>query len=157
MFWERDKYLQNKFPFTWNHHLRYFSLLAHSGVQRMLCCVFDFFIFVLCLVYPILSVSLDCPLLISTSVFLNVYSIMFWHIVQSWEYKYIKFKQQYIKLHTLTGKYDLPLCIIMVMVYSVYVTILNTTQLPQIINQEVFLVIYYILIYKHLNLLTLYN
>jgi len=45
----------------------------------------------------------------------------------------------------------------MVMVYSVYVTILNTTQLPQIINQEVFLVIYYILIYKYLNLLTLYN
>ena len=95
-------------------------------------------------------------MLISTSVFWNVYSIMFWHIVQSWEYTYIKFKQ-YIKLHTLTGKYNLPLFIIMVMVYSVYVTILNTTQLPQIINQEVFLVIYYILIYKYLNLLTLYN
>jgi len=40
----------------------------------------------------------------------------------------------------------------MVMIYSVYVTILNTTQIPQIINQEVFVVIYYILIYKYLNL-----
>jgi hypothetical protein len=32
------------------------------------------------------------------------------------------------------------------MIYSVYVTILNKTQIPQIINQEVFVVI---LIYKH--------
>jgi hypothetical protein len=40
----------------------------------------------------------------------------------------------------------------MVMIYSVYVTILNTTQIPQIINQEVFVVIYYILIYKYLNI-----
>ena len=38
----------------------------------------------------------------------------------------------------------------MVMIYSVYVTILNTTQIAQIINQEVFVVIYYI--YKYLNL-----
>jgi len=36
--------------------------------------------------------------------------------------------------------------------YSVYVTILNTTQIPQIINQEVFVVNYYILIFKYLNL-----
>jgi hypothetical protein len=40
----------------------------------------------------------------------------------------------------------------MVMIYSVYVTILNTKQIPQIINQEVFVVIYYFLIYKYLNL-----
>jgi hypothetical protein len=39
----------------------------------------------------------------------------------------------------------------MVMIYSAYVTILNTTQIPQIINQEVFVVIYYILIYEYLN------
>ena len=31
------------------------------------------FIFVLCLVYPVLPVSLDCPFLISPSVFSNVY------------------------------------------------------------------------------------
>jgi hypothetical protein len=39
----------------------------------------------------------------------------------------------------------------MVMIYSVYVTILNTTQILQIINQEVFVVIYYILIDKRLK------
>ena len=38
------------------------------------------------------------------------------------------------------------------MIYSVYVTILNTKQIQQIINQEVFVVIYYILIYEYLNL-----
>ena len=37
-----------------------------------LCCVFCFFVFVLCLVYPMLSVSLDCPFLITLSVFSNV-------------------------------------------------------------------------------------
>jgi hypothetical protein len=40
----------------------------------------------------------------------------------------------------------------MVMIYSVYVTILNATQIPQIINQEVYVVIYYILIYKYLTI-----
>ena len=38
----------------------------------------------------------------------------------------------------------------MVMLYSVYVTILNTTEIPQIINQKVFVVTYYILIYSYL-------
>ena len=47
----------------------------------MLCCVFDLFVFVLCLVYPMLPISLDCPLLISTSVFSNVYYIMFYSIM----------------------------------------------------------------------------
>jgi hypothetical protein len=38
-------------------------------------CVFFvfFFVFLLCLACPILSVSLDCPFLISHSVFSNVY------------------------------------------------------------------------------------
>ena len=40
--------------------------------HNMLCC-FVWFVFVLCLVYPILSVSLVCPLLIAPSVFSNVY------------------------------------------------------------------------------------
>ena len=39
-------------------YLRYLCLLAHSGVQHILCCVFVLFVFRL--VYPMLSVSLDC-------------------------------------------------------------------------------------------------
>ena len=39
--------------------LRYLCALAHSGVQHILCCVF-LFLFVLCFVYPMLPVSLDC-------------------------------------------------------------------------------------------------
>ena len=52
-------------------YLRYLCLLANSGVQHILCCVF-----VLCflrLVYPMLLVSADCPFLIAPSVFSNVY------------------------------------------------------------------------------------
>ena len=48
-------------------YLRYLCLFAYSGVQHILCCVF------LRLVYPMLPVSLDCPFLISPSVFSNVY------------------------------------------------------------------------------------
>ena len=39
-------------------YLRYFCLFVYSGVQHILCCVFVF----LRLVYPMLPVSLDCPL-----------------------------------------------------------------------------------------------
>ena len=42
-------------------YLRYLCLFVNSGVQHILCCVFVF----LRLVYPSLSVSLDCPFLIS--------------------------------------------------------------------------------------------
>jgi hypothetical protein len=31
------------------------------------------FVFVLCIVYPMLSVSLDCPFVIAISIFSNVY------------------------------------------------------------------------------------
>jgi hypothetical protein len=50
-------------------------LFAYCGVQLLfiLCCVFVLFVFVWCLVYPVLSVSLDCPFLIAPSVFSNVY------------------------------------------------------------------------------------
>ena len=41
----------------------------HSGVQQIMCCVFVF----LRLVYRMLPVSLDCPLLIAPSIFSNVY------------------------------------------------------------------------------------
>jgi len=54
-------------------YLRYLCLLVHSGVQRILCCVFVLFFFVLCLVHPILPVFLDFPYLIAHSAFYNVY------------------------------------------------------------------------------------
>ena len=41
-----------------------------------LCCIVFFaalFVFVLCLVYPMLPVALDCPLFVAPSVFSNVY------------------------------------------------------------------------------------
>jgi hypothetical protein len=46
-------------------YLRYLPLLADS-------CVYFLFFFVLCLVYTMLPVSLDCPFLIAPSVFSNV-------------------------------------------------------------------------------------
>ena len=66
-------------------YLRYLCLLAYSGVQHILCCVFVLFFVILCslccqflcvfrhLVYPMLPVSLDCPFLIVPSVFSIVY------------------------------------------------------------------------------------
>ena len=54
-------------------YLRYLCLLAHSGVQHILCCVFALFFFVMRLVYPILLVSLDCPLLIAYSVLFIIF------------------------------------------------------------------------------------
>ena len=73
-------------------YLRYLCLLAHSGVQHILCCVFVLFFFGFCalccqflwivhsyvasfsgLSTPMLPVSLDCPLLITPSVFSYVY------------------------------------------------------------------------------------
>jgi hypothetical protein len=52
-------------------YLRCMCLFAHSGVQHILCCVFCFGF--LRLVCPMLSVSLDCPFFLVTSVFANVY------------------------------------------------------------------------------------
>ena len=45
--------------------------VAHNF--SLLCCVFVLFVFVLCIVCPMLPVSLDCPFLIAPSVFSNVY------------------------------------------------------------------------------------
>ena len=47
--------------------LHYMCLLGHGGVQYILCFVF------LSFVYLMLPFSLDCPLLIASSVFSNVY------------------------------------------------------------------------------------
>ena len=51
-------------------YLRYLCLFAYSGVQHILCYVF------IRIVYTMLPVSLDCPLLIAPSVFSNVYWYM---------------------------------------------------------------------------------
>ena len=53
-------------------YLRYLCLFVYSGVQHIWCCVFCF-VFIR-IVYPMLSVSLDCPFLIAPSVFSNVFS-----------------------------------------------------------------------------------
>jgi len=50
-------------------YLRYLCLFAYSGVQDILCFCFAF----LRLMYPMLPVSPDCPLLIVVSVVFNVY------------------------------------------------------------------------------------
>ena len=50
-------------------YLHYLCLFAYNGVQHILCCVFVLFVFVLCLVYSILSAYLDCPFLIVPSIF----------------------------------------------------------------------------------------
>ena len=54
-------------------YLYYLCSFAYSGVQHISCCVFVLFVFVLCIVYPMLSVSLDCSFFIALSVFSNVY------------------------------------------------------------------------------------
>ena len=50
-------------------YLRCLRLFAHGGVQHILCCAFALFLFVLCL----LHVALDCPFVIASSVFSNMY------------------------------------------------------------------------------------
>ena len=54
-------------------------LFVNSGVQHILLCVFVFvlFVFVLCLVYPMLVVSLDCSFVIAPLVFSSIYSSQF--------------------------------------------------------------------------------
>jgi hypothetical protein len=50
-----------------------FVYLVYCSVRHVLWCVFCLFVFVLCLVCPMLPVSLDCPFLISPFGLLNVY------------------------------------------------------------------------------------
>jgi len=52
-------------------YLRYLCLYTYSGVCVLV--VYFLFVFVLCLVCPMLLVSLDCPFLIAASVFFNAY------------------------------------------------------------------------------------
>jgi hypothetical protein len=44
-------------------YLRYLCLLTYSAVHTYCVGFFVLFVFVLCFVYPMLPVSLDCPLL----------------------------------------------------------------------------------------------
>jgi hypothetical protein len=47
-------------------YVGFLCLLAHSGIQHILWyAFFVLFVFVICLVYPMLPVSLDCPFLIA--------------------------------------------------------------------------------------------
>ena len=50
-----------------------FVFVCVGGVQHIPRCAFVLFVLALCLVYPMLPVALDCPFLISPSVFSNVY------------------------------------------------------------------------------------
>ena len=53
-------------------HSRFFGGVHVANLFRFLCCLL--FVFVLCLVYPMLPVSLDFSFLIAPSAFANVYS-----------------------------------------------------------------------------------
>jgi len=59
-------------------NLRYLCLFEYNGVQHILCCDCFLFVFDLCLVYPMLPVSLDCPFLITPSVSLK----FIYHLLQ---------------------------------------------------------------------------
>jgi hypothetical protein len=52
-------------------YLRYFCLFTYSVVYHILCCVFVLLVFVF--MYPMLSVSLDCPVSLAPSVFYDIY------------------------------------------------------------------------------------
>ena len=56
-----------------------FVLFAYSGVNTY--CVFCYIHLPLCLVYPMLSVSLDCPFLLAPSIFSNVYLLVIYLMV----------------------------------------------------------------------------
>ena len=68
-----------------------FLMFTYTGVQHIMWCVFDLFVFVLCtlccqflwivLVYPMLPVSLDCPFVIAPSVFSNLYLLSILYVL----------------------------------------------------------------------------
>ena len=51
---------------------RYFNMFAHSGIQHIGLWFCFLFVFVLCLVRPVLLVSLDCPFLVAPSIFVKL-------------------------------------------------------------------------------------
>ena len=56
-------------------YLCYLCLFAHSGVLHIVCGVFVLFVLVLCLVYPMLPVSLNCLFFIPFRYYLTYCSI----------------------------------------------------------------------------------
>jgi hypothetical protein len=58
------------FASTWVH-----SLFWSMVLMFLVFCVLFCFVFILCVVYPMLPVSLHCPSLIAPSVFSNIYLI----------------------------------------------------------------------------------
>ena len=58
-------------------YLGQWPLFNERSLVQYLCCGF------LCLVYPMLAVSLDCPFLIASSVFSNVYFMGYTYLGQS--------------------------------------------------------------------------
>jgi len=54
-------------------YVRYLCLFTYSDVQHIGLCLLVLFVFDLCIVYSILSVSLDFLFVIAPSVFSNVY------------------------------------------------------------------------------------
>ena len=66
---------QSQEPLTWSSPV--FRLEYVLLIIFIFCAVIFFFIFVLCLVWPLLPVSLDCLFLIVPSVFSNVYYQLF--------------------------------------------------------------------------------
>jgi hypothetical protein len=60
-------------------HLGSLHVLGRVRVAHdfsLLCCVFALFVYVLCIVCPMLAVSQDCPFLITSSVFYDVYFLL---------------------------------------------------------------------------------
>jgi hypothetical protein len=47
--------------------------VGFAYIRSFLCCVENLFVFVLCLVCPMFPVSLECPLLVASLIFSNVY------------------------------------------------------------------------------------
>ena len=78
--WTADDNLIYLIPDSMSY-LCYLCLFGNSGIQHIFCGVFPCF---LRLVYPMLSIFLDCPFLIAPSVFSNVYfmeNCIFWFLV----------------------------------------------------------------------------
>jgi hypothetical protein len=70
------------------------SGLSSSCVLWTQCCQCLWIVFALCLVNPVLSVSLDCPFLIAPSVFSNVYLVRITRVII---YEHIRVESQILQ------------------------------------------------------------